>query len=529
MPRRLVFTMALVASAASLALFWAQDTDAPRTLFEQRCSGCHVLPDLTGYGRHYIVALVDRMRSHYNVESAISDEEAEMIATYLQSTALSADQAITNESIAANSLPMARVPSDFFVVDVVADGLDFPASINFAPNGSLYILERGNLDEYSDSRHPPRLKRFDLSTGTMQSIGVIENGDVVPAPSETINAGALGLELDPGFAENGRLYICYHHLTDPTDDRSGLNRLSSFRIVDDKLIDERILIDQLSASAVHNGCRVVIGPEGYLYYATGEGNENAQNLSLLSGKILRIRTDGSIPSDNPFPGSPIWSYGHRNPQGLAFDPTTGRLWSTEHGSDTDDELNLIEGGKNYGWPHCVGEVQYGQLWGSAWSRERRFLKARSTISEARNTTLNYESLRWSLKQIWAGRNACYGADYRPAVKSFYPSATIGISDMVFYTSNAFSAWRGSLFFVTLKTASLIRLELEGASVKAAEVVIDHNDPANYGRLRDVTVGPNGYLYVVTNVTNPSRVANVRPKNPRGGMLLRLRPTTSLGH
>ncbi len=510
-----------VIAAATYAIPFPENHDVSKPLYEDRCGGCHTLKDLSGYQASQMTGLVERMRTHYGADALIDDEEAAAIAGYLESAQPSLAQ---NELVYA-SIPLEHAPRSF-QIDILLDGLSFPASINFEPDGNLFVLERGNIVEH-DTRVPGKLSRFVPATGSFSEVGVIENSDVIPAMRETLNGGAVGMALDPSFTDNGRLFICYHYLVDDEDDLSGLNRLSSFRVANGELGGEQILVDGIPGSRVHNGCRVIVGPDRLLYFATGEGNNNrnAQNLESAAGKVLRLGLDGSIPADNPFEGSPVWSYGHRNPQGLGFEPDTGRLWSTEHGGDQNDELNLIEAGMNYGWPHCTGEVEYGELWGDDWTMRQRY-------RTLRNTRFDMKSLGRSLKQAWAGRSVCQGemidrVSYRPAVKSFFPEKTIGISDLTFYSGDAFPAWRGSLLFVTLKTGSLVRVDIQENEIVHAEILIDAADPANYGRMRDVTVGPDGYVYVATNPTNPEKVGNARPRNPRGGMIVRLRPTQGL--
>ena len=271
---------------------------------------------------------------------------------------------------------------------------------------------------------------------------------VANAYDATFSGGALGLELDPDFADNGRLYICYLYLTDPDDEDSGLNRLSSFVINDNRLTNERILVDRVPGGDNHNGCRVIMGPDRNLYYSTGTGSRprNAQDLTSTGGKILRIRPDGSIPPDNPFPGSPVWSYGHRNPQGLAFEPATGRLWSTEHGSNTDDELNLIEAGMNYGWPYCGGEAELGSTWGRPYRRWWQLYKKSYFVCKG-------EGLDELL--------------YQPAVKSYYSHRTVAISDMVFYSGDAFPEWQARAALQSGKCHEQLRQWAKAEAVYAA--------------------------------------------------------------
>jgi quinoprotein glucose dehydrogenase len=164
--------------------------------------------------------------------------------------------------------------------------------------------------------------------------------------------------LDPHFPLNGHVYLYYTY----EEEGRRWNRISRFTEVGDKLTDETVILDNIPAGDFHNGGRIKFGPDSKLYATTGETfkGELAQDLDNLGGKILRMNSDGSIPDDNPFPGSLIYSYGNRNPQGLAWHPETGVLYSTEHGPSGErakfahDEINLIEPGNNYGWPHIVG-------------------------------------------------------------------------------------------------------------------------------------------------------------------------------
>jgi len=227
--------------------------------------------------------------------------------------------------------------ADGIRVESVLQGLQYPWSMNFAADGRLYFSERGG-----------KLTRFDPESQEMMAIFGM------PPPRVQGEAGMMGLALDPDFADNQLFYICY-----ATRDAEGhpTNRLSRFQLKNQRLTDETILFDNMPGAAYHNGCRVITSPDGeYLYFSMGDAGKAgmAPVPGYLGGKIFRLELDGSIPSDNPFAGSAVWSIGHRNPQGLRFRPDTDQLWSTEHGPDTQDELNLIEKGGNYGWPICRG-------------------------------------------------------------------------------------------------------------------------------------------------------------------------------
>ena len=271
-------------------------------------------------------------------------------------------------------------------------------------------------------------------------------------------AGLLGMALDPDFAKTGWLYACYSYSAAGLP----LNRLSRFMLRGNVLSDELTLIDAMPGALYHNGCRVVIGPDGLLYATMGEASERdlAQDPASLGGKTFRINPDGSIPAGNPFGNSPVWTLGHRNPQGLAFHPVTGALWSTEHGPEKRDELNILRKGMNYGWPTCEGTAPVcGAI-----------------------------------------------ANYAPAIRQYEDNATIAISDLVFYTGKAFPAWRNQLFFVSLKTGRLYRVTLDGERVAGEEILIDNT----YGRLRDIAVGPDGFIYFSTDADN-GKILRLAPR------------------
>jgi glucose/arabinose dehydrogenase len=314
-----------------------------------------------------------------------------------------------------------------FKVTTLTDGLEHPWAIALLPGGNLLVSER-----------PGRLQMIDAKTGKKHAVGGM------PAVRAESEAGALGLALDPDFAKNGRLYLCYSTgwMLQPG------NRLSAFTLTDNQLSHEQALLDDLPGAKWHNGCRVAISPDGYLFASMGDATnaDDAQKNTALGGKIFRLNRDGSVPADNPFAPSPVWSYGHRNPQGLAFRPTDGALWSTEHGPDTQDEVNLIAKGGNYGWPLCRGIDPCTAL-----------------------------------------------RDYRPAVAEFDRGDTIAISDLIFYRGTAFPDWRGDILFVSLKTGRLYHLDMDGDRIGTSEILID----GDFGRLRDIAEAADGSLYLAT--------------------------------
>ncbi len=317
------------------------------------------------------------------------------------------------------------VPEVSPMVEVVATDLVVPWALAFAPDGRLFFTER-----------PGRVRV--IVGGQLQGEPVAQ----LPA-SEIVEAGLLGLALDPAFEENGYLYVMYTYF----DITSGLrNRVSRLTERQGRAGDEVVLLDDLPGGFIHNGGRIKFGPDGRLYITLGDtGNSSlAQQLDSPAGKILRINPDGSIPTDNPFPNSPVYSYGHRNLQGLAWHPITGQLFISEHGPTGDDEINIIQASANYGWPEVSG---------SDGSRE-----------------------------------------FVDPILVFNPA--VAPSGAAFYDGDRLTPWRNSLFIATLRGRSLLRIVLPGprfASVEEQERLFEDQ----FGRLRDVIQGPDGFLYFTT--------------------------------
>jgi glucose/arabinose dehydrogenase len=317
---------------------------------------------------------------------------------------------------------LSAVPQDVGV-SVIAANLDTPWGLVFVPDGRIFFTER-----------PGRLR-------VIENGGLREEPMIVLPANETAESGALGLEIDPQFPSEPFLYIMYSY-----DSQDGIrNRIVRLTVEGNSASVDRVLIEGIPGSPIHNGGRVKIGPDGKLYATTGDGAEpsNAQNLNSLGGKILRLNLDGSIPEDNPFPGSSVYTYGHRNPQGLDWQPGTGRLYATEHGATGNDEVNLIEPGRNYGWPEREGEDHAG---------------------------------------------------FTAPVIVFNPSIAPG--GAVFFEGSSVSQWQDSFFFATLRGQHLHRLKFD---VNNPVQVIENERlyDGEFGRLRDVVQGPDGALYITT--------------------------------
>ncbi len=300
-------------------------------------------------------------------------------------------------------------------VDVVATGLEVPWALAFAPDGRLFVTERpGRLRLVKDGRLEPE----PLAVLPVASVG---------------EGGLMGLALHPAFTETGHLFVCY------TVEKGGrlVNRVVRLTLRGARVEADRVLVDDIPGAPIHDGCRVKFGPDGRLYVTTGDAAEPrlAQRRDSLAGKILRLNPDGSVPDDNPFPGSPVFSLGHRNPQGLTWDPS-GRLFAAEHGPSGHDEINHILPGRNYGWPEVRGR-----------GNDSRYV----------------EPLLESGQETWA------------------PSGIAFLGDDLFVA--ALRGWR------------LLRVTL--APDRGAVVHVSALLSGTYGRLRDVLVGPDGALYVTT--------------------------------
>ena len=285
--------------------------------------------------------------------------------------------------------------------------------------------------------------------------------------------GLLDVALSPGFASNGWIYLSFSHpLRNPTNGPA-MTSIVRGRIQENRWVDEQVIYraqpDQYKSAGVHFGSRLVFDGAGNLFFTIGErgSKEDAQDLTRPNGKVHRVKEDGSIPADNPFlqvsnAVPSLWTYGNRNPQGLARNPVNGDLWAVEHGPRGGDELNLIRRGLNYGWPVITYGMDYN---GSPISA--------LTAKEGMEQPVTY----WT------------------------PS--IAVCDLEFYTGKAFPGWRGDLFATALAQQELRRIVLDGQRVKEQEVLFK-----DIGRVRAVITGPDGCLYVALN--QPDKIVRVEP-------------------
>ena len=344
-------------------------------------------------------------------------------------------------------------------IETIASGLEHPWAVALLPEGGYLVSER-----------PGRLRRI----ATDGSLSAPIAG--VPAVFAQGQGGLLDVVPDPQYASNKRIWLSF---AEPGDGGTAGTAVATATLGTDALTDVRVVYRQVPKleGGMHFGSRIAFDGKGHVFISQGERNQKAlaQDLDVLQGKLVRLNLDGTQPSDNPFAGSPgvrraVWSYGHRNMQGMAVDPRTGKLWQSEHGPRGGDEINLPEAGKNYGWPVTSDGMDYAS--------NRPYPETRG--QEAPGMQRPYH--------VWA---------ISPA-----------LSGMAFYTGRPGNAWNDSLFLGALAGRSLIRLQLDGDRIVSEERLL--NDLGK--RIRDVRVGSDGNVYVLTDEDD--------------GQLLRLLPPAS---
>ncbi|HSB98689.1 MAG TPA: PQQ-dependent sugar dehydrogenase [Burkholderiaceae bacterium] len=348
------------------------------------------------------------------------------------------------------AVPLAPVfAADILKPVTVAQGLVNPWSLAFLPDGRMLVTER-----------PGRLRIVDRDGTLGAPIGGL------PAISVGGQCGLLDVALDPKFADNGVVYFSY---AEPASggDSGNSTAVARARLAGNTLADVRTIFVQRPkvSSSAHCGGRLVFARDGRLFVVLGDRfsrKDDAQTLDNHLGKIVRIEPDGQVPADNPLVGRvgalpEIWSLGHRNVQGAALHPDTGELWTHEHGPQGGDEVNVCEGGKNYGWPLLTFGRNY-----------------------VTGTRIGEEGPK---------------PGYEQPLKVWVPS--IAPSGMAFLTSERYPGWKGSLFVGALRAQVLVRLTLDGPKVVGEErLLLDLKE-----RIRDVRQGPDGWLYVVTDSSN----------------------------
>ena len=328
-------------------------------------------------------------------------------------------------------------------VEVIASGLEHPWAVALLPDGRFLVTER-----------PGRLRVI----GTDGSVSAPLAG--TPQVFAKGQGGLLDVVLDPDFGSNRRIWLSY---AEPGDGDTAGTAVATATLGDGALSDLRVIYRQLPKveGGQHFGSRIAFDGKGHVFISQGDRNQRpmAQDLDVLQGKLVRLNLDGSIPADNPHANAPgvrkaIWSHGHRNMQGMATDPRTGTVWQSEHGPRGGDELNLPQAGKNYGWPIITHGINYSGL---------RIPEAEGSAKPGMEPP----------HHVW---------EKSPA-----------LSGMAFLVGHPQNAWNDSLLLGALVQRSLIRLSLDGDRIVAEERLLEDLGK----RIRDVRVGPNGNVYVLT--------------------------------
>ena len=380
-------------------------------------------------------------------------------------TALSACQARDGDSQPAAAAkpapaqpPAARALSSALgniQVSVLAQGLDHPWGLALLPEGGFLVTERSG-----------QLRRV----GADGAISAPLAG--VPKVFAEGQGGLLDVVLAPDFATSQRIYLSY---AEPGDNGTAGTAVATATLGADALTEVKVIYRQEPKleGPNHFGSRLAFDGQGHVFISQGERNHRptSQELGKLQGKLVRLNLDGSVPQDNPFIGQAdarpeIWSYGHRNMQGLAIDPRTGKLWESEHGPRGGDEINLPQPGRNYGWPIITHGINYSGL----------------PIPEAQGRE------KAGLEQpyhVW--------------------EKSPGLSGMAFYIGHAGSPWNDSLFLGSLAERNLIRLSLKGDAIVSEERLLNEIGE----RVRDVRVGPDGSVYVLTD-ENDGKLLRLAP-------------------
>jgi glucose/arabinose dehydrogenase len=451
-------------------LLYAQESELnePLSIYNEYCSNCHG-PNFEGgnaqslvdgvwqfgAGRSYMFRNIKFGIQHLGMpsyEASLSDSQINSLVAFL----------LEEEKKAGISKPptpeMIETQDYKIKVEVFADSLEIPWSIDFIDESTALITER-----------PGRLR-------------MVRNGEMLPGSvqgtPEVLHAGQGGMmdvAVDPNFDENGYIYLSYsHELKDAQGDRTpAMTKIVRGQIMGNLWTNEQLIFEAphetYRTTRHHYGSRIVFDKDGFLYFSIGDrgAQDQAQDITLPNGKVHRIMKNGDIPRDNPFVTDPkaipsIYSFGNRNPQGLAVHPVTGQLWATEHGPFGGDELNLILGGKNYGWP----VITYGRNYNG--------------------TIITDETAKEGMEQ-----------------PNLYWKPSIAVCGLDFYKGDLFAKWNNKLMVGALKYEEVKLLHIDEDRVIHEQTILK-----NLGRVRDVQTGPDGAVYVVLN--NPDKAIRLTP-------------------
>ena len=466
-------SLAVLAGLMACGGLAVAQTPPPRDVakvFEESCAACHGANLRGGQAK----SLVDDAWKHGGDDAslarsiregrpdagmpafggALSDEDVRALVIFIREKA---DEAKRSATVFAKPTGDVVVKSEehAFRVETVAEGLERPWSVAFLPDGRVLVTEKAG-----------RLR-------------VVENGrlrpEAVPGVPPVWSEGQGGLmdvAVHPDYPENGWIYLSF---SDPGPNGTAMTKVVRGRLREGALVDQQTLFEAPRSlyrrGGVHFGSRFVFDGKGHVFFSIGERGhqQDAQDLSRPNGKVHRIHEDGRVPEDNPFAKRAgamptIWSYGHRNPQGLARHPVTGALYDAEHGPRGGDELNLVLPGRNYGWP----VITYG---------------------------MNYDGSPITAATAKEGME-------QPIV---HWTPSIAVCAIDFYAGDRFPRWKGDLLVSSLAAEELRRVVIDGSKVTKQEVLFK-----GIGRVRDVVSGPDGLVYLAL---EPDRVARLVPAEP----------------
>ena len=440
------------------------------TLYQQNCAQCHGA-DLNGgnatslidgiwqFGAEngYVTRNIKFGIPHLGMPSyqaTLSDAEIGSIVQYIR-------ESENNAGAQKPPIPAELETMDYNIkVETFADGLEIPWAIDFIDNNTALVTER-----------PGRLR--------VVKNGVLQDEPVQNTP-EVLHEGQGGLmdvAVDPDYEKNGWIYLAYSHALPASGGNRppAMTRLERGKIKNNTWTENEVIFEAphetYRTTRHHYGCRIVFDPEGYLYFAIGERGtgEHAQDITRPNGKVHRINKDGSVPKDNPYYAErnsiqSLYSLGNRNIQGMAIHPETGDLWATEHGPMGGDELNLIRAGKNYGWPVITYGLNYN------------------------GTIITEQTHKEGMEQ-----------------PILYWKPSIAVCGLDFYRGSLFKKWENRLLVGALKYEEVRLLQIEEERVVHEQVILK-----GAGRVRDVSTGPDGAIYVVLN--NPGTVVRLVPED-----------------
>ncbi len=327
---------------------------------------------------------------------------------------------------------------------VIVQGLNYPWEILWGSDNFIWMTERGG-----------KINRVNPTTGSVTLLHtiteVVSNGE----------GGLLGMVLHPNFSVTPQVFVAYNY----NNAGNYQEKVVRFTYNGTTLVNPVTIIDNIAASSIHNGCRLLITPDLKLFITTGDASNQSlpQNTSSVNGKVLRLNLDGSIPADNPVISNPYWSFGHRNPQGFVY--ANNIMYSSEHGPNNDDEINIIEKSRNYGWPNVEGFC--------------------NTSSE---------------------QTFCSANNVKEPIKAWTPTAAVCGLD--YYNNDMIPQWKNSLLMVALKNARLYQMKLDGNHTSITET--NEYFTNDYGRMRDICISPTGKVYICTsNGGNNDRIIEIR--------------------